>query len=136
MSCTHDWYSSYSSLCVPVVPSVLLDVQYRMHPAISRFPAQEFYDSALINGTEDLLGNVSPGLDPPKSKHLINDSVTGNRPSVVFIDHTGNESMKGRSRVNVMEGHIVASVVEDLLLNNKVGYFPDPVLGRIKYKNK
>ena len=101
----------------------MLDVQYRMHPAISRFPAREFYDSALIDGTMDLLGNISPGLDPPDSKHLINNSVTGNRPSVVFIDHTGNESMKGRSHVNVMEGHIVASVVEDLLLNNEVGYF-------------
>lgn len=100
----------------------MLDVQYRMHPAISRFPAQEFYDSALINGTEDLLGNISPALDPPNSKHLINNLVTGHRPSVVFIDHTGNESTKGRSHVNVMEGHIVASVVEDLLLNNKVGY--------------
>ena len=100
----------------------MLDVQYRMHPAISRFPAQEFYNSALINGTEDLLGNISPALDPPNSKHLINNLVTGDRPSVVFIDHTGNESSKGRSLVNVMEGHIVASVVEDLLLSNKVGY--------------
>ena len=107
---------------VPVVPSVMLDVQYRMHPAISRFPAQEFYNSALINGTEDLLGNISPALDPPNSKHLINNLVTGDRPSVVFIDHTGNESKKGRSLVNVMEGHIVASVVEDLLLSNEVGY--------------
>jgi superfamily I DNA and/or RNA helicase len=113
---------SYSSLFDPVVPSVMLDVQYRMHPAISRFPAQEFYDSALINGTQDLLGNISPGLDPPNSKHLINNLMTGHRPSVVFIDHTGNESKKGRSLVNVMEGHIVASVVEDLLLNNEVGY--------------
>ena len=101
----------------------MLDIQYRMHPAISRFPAQEFYNSALIDGTEDLLGNISPRLNPPNSKHLINNLVTGHRPSVVFIDHTGNESTKGRSYANVTEGHIVASVVEDLLLNNKVSYF-------------
>ena len=111
----------------------MLDVQYRMHPAISRFPAREFYNSALIDGTEDLLGNIAPGLEPPKSKHLINDSVTGHRPSVVFIDHTGNESFKTRSRLNVMEGHIVASVVEDLLLNNNVSNL---LLGMIKYINK
>lgn len=120
----HDYkpsWSIYSLIYVSVVPSVMLDIQYRMHPAISRFPAQEFYDSTLINGTEDLLGNIMPGLDPPKSMHLIDNSVTGHRPSVVFIDHTGNESLKGRSRLNVMEGHIVASIVEDLLLNNKVG---------------
>jgi superfamily I DNA and/or RNA helicase len=112
----------------------MLDVQYRMHPAISRFPAQEFYDSTLIDGTIDLLGNISPGLNPPDSKHLINNSVTG-RPSLVFIDHTGNESMKGRSIVNVMEGHIVASVVEDLLLNNEVGYFLIRFLEDSKYIN-
>ncbi|KAK8114122.1 hypothetical protein PG999_006191 [Apiospora kogelbergensis] len=28
----------------------LLDTQYRMHPEISRFPAQEFYDGKLLNG--------------------------------------------------------------------------------------
>ncbi|KAK8139529.1 hypothetical protein PG984_000652 [Apiospora sp. TS-2023a] len=28
----------------------LLDTQYRMHPEISRFPAQEFYEGKLLNG--------------------------------------------------------------------------------------
>ncbi|KAF8154087.1 P-loop containing nucleoside triphosphate hydrolase protein [Crassisporium funariophilum] len=101
-----------------VVPSVMLDIQYRMHPAISRFPSTEFYNFALLDGTVDMLGNITPGLDPPRSKHL-RKSKAGNSPSVVFLDHTGNESFKGRSRINVMEAHIVASVVEDLLLTNK-----------------
>jgi len=88
-----------------------------MHPDISKFPAHEFYDLALQDGTIDEVGNALPGLEPPMSTHLNNKIV---RPSVVFVDHSGNESMKGRSRVNVMEAHLVASVVEDLLLVNRV----------------
>lgn len=109
--------------CVPVyldVPSVMLDIQYRMHPDISQFPAMEFYNLALLDGTVDSVGNALPGLEPPTSMHLRHDEVKNRRPSVIFLDHTGNESFKGRSRVNISEAHIVASVVEDLLLNNLV----------------
>jgi len=96
----------------------MLDIQYRMHPDISHFPAKEFYNLALRDGTVDEVGNALPGLEPPNSRHLaIRDN---ERPSVIFLDHTGNESFKGRSRVNITEAHLVASVVEDLLLTNKV----------------
>lgn len=106
-----------------VVPSVMLDIQYRMHPAISHFPSSEFYNLTLRDGTVDSVGNVQPWLRPPNSQHLKEDSETGKRPSVIFLDHTGSESMKGRSRVNINEAHIVASVVEDLLLHNPVTKF-------------
>jgi len=98
----------------------MLDVQYRMHPAISRFPSSEFYNFTLQDGTVDSGGNVSPLLLPPSSQHLQMDVKTGNRPSVIFLDHNGFESTKDRSRVNLNEAHLVASVVEDLLLNNFV----------------
>lgn len=101
----------------------MLDVQYRMHPAISRFPSSEFYNFTLQDGTVDSVGNVQPWLHPPNSRHLKEDIETGNRPSVIFLDHTGYESMKDRSRINLNEAHIVASVVEDLLLNNPVIIF-------------
>ncbi|KAF5376100.1 hypothetical protein D9615_007758 [Tricholomella constricta] len=101
-----------------VVPSIMLDTQYRMHPAISRFPSSEFYNHALQDGTVDDDGNAHSRLSPPASQHLQADTTTGNRPSVIFIDHAGAESMKERSRVNLNEAHIVASIVEDLLLNN------------------
>lgn len=90
-----------------------------MHPDISHFPSHEFYNLALQDGTVDELGNALPGLEPPISTHLNVDNKIM-RPSVVFVDHSGNESMKGRSRVNVTEAHLVASVVEDLLLVNTV----------------
>lgn len=102
-----------------VVPSIMLDVQYRMHPTISHFPSLEFYNMSLQDGTVDAAGNVSPDLHPPLSSHLEVDTSTGCRPSVVFLDHGGSEMAKDRSRVNWNEAHIVCSVIEDLLLRNE-----------------
>ncbi|KAI6118101.1 P-loop containing nucleoside triphosphate hydrolase protein [Pisolithus sp. B1] len=102
-----------------VVPSIMLDVQYRMHPTISHFPSLEFYNMSLQDGTVDAAGNVSPDLYPPLSSHLEVDTLTGRRPSVVFLDHGGSEAAKDRSRVNWNEAHIVCSVIEDLLLRNE-----------------
>ena len=100
----------------------MLNTQYRMHPDIAKFPALEFYNLALRNGTVDDVGNALPGLEPPKSTHM-NVKSEESSPSVIFVDHGGNESRKGRSRVNITEGHLVASLVEDLLLVNKVSRF-------------
>jgi hypothetical protein len=36
------------------VPSIMLDTQYRMHPAISAFPSLTFYNSDLKDGTVHL----------------------------------------------------------------------------------
>lgn len=102
-----------------VVPSIMLDIQYRMHPTISHFPSLEFYNMSLQDGTVDAAGNVSPDLDPPLSSHLEVDTLTGRRPSVVFLDHGGSEMAKDRSRVNWNEAHIVCSIIEDLLLRNE-----------------
>ncbi|EGO20355.1 hypothetical protein SERLADRAFT_477852 [Serpula lacrymans var. lacrymans S7.9] len=102
-----------------VVPSIMLDIQYRMHPTISHFPSLEFYNFSLQNGTVDASGNTTPSLLPPLSSHLEVNLETGNRPSVVFLDHTGSESARDRSRVNWNEANIVCSVVEDLLLQNE-----------------
>jgi superfamily I DNA and/or RNA helicase len=94
-----------------------------MHPDISRFPSAEFYNFSLSDGTVDSAGNVVSILDPPISSHLTANPATGNRPSLIFLDHAGSESAKDRSRVNWNEAHIVCSVVEDLLLHNKVCLF-------------
>lgn len=98
----------------------MLDTQYRMHPAISRFPASEFYNYALLDGTIDSVGKIPQSFEPPLSQHLQTNSTTGNRPPVIFLDHNGAEAVKDRSRVNLNEAHIVISVVEDLLLSNPV----------------
>ena len=114
-------------MCDAVVPSVMLDIQYRMHPTISRFPSHEFYDRAVRDGTVDAHGVVSPALLPPRSSLIpqldYQDGNGGDKPSVVFLDHVGSESMKDRSRVNWSEASIVCSLVEDLLLKNPVSSF-------------
>ncbi|KAF9050818.1 P-loop containing nucleoside triphosphate hydrolase protein [Hymenopellis radicata] len=83
------------------VPSIMLDIQYRMQPSISAFPSLEFYDLGLRDG----IGAQEP--------------LNGMRNSVVFIDHAGAESMKDRSRVNWNEAHIVMGVIEELLSSNE-----------------
>ena len=98
----------------------MLDVQYRMHPTISRFPSGEFYNNTLKDGTVDANGNIPSRLYPPESVAFPPITSATNRPSVVFLDHIGAESMKDRSRVNWNEAAIVCSLVEDLLLNNEV----------------
>ncbi|KAJ6554012.1 P-loop containing nucleoside triphosphate hydrolase protein [Mycena vulgaris] len=100
-----------------VVPTIMLDTQYRMHPGISLFPSTEFYNFSLQDGTVDANNEVFPILTPPSSAHLKEDE-NGNRPAVIFLDHAGGESMKDKSRVNQNEAAIVIGVVEDLLLNN------------------
>ncbi|KAJ7073280.1 P-loop containing nucleoside triphosphate hydrolase protein [Mycena belliarum] len=100
-----------------VVPSIMLDTQYRMHPGISLFPSSEFYNFSLQDGTVDQGGNVLPGLTPPSSVHL-KVGKDGKRPAVIFLDHAGGESLKDKSRINQNEAAIVIGVIEDLLLNN------------------
>ena len=104
------------------VPSIMLDTQYRMHPGISRFPSSEFYNYALLDGTVDSQGRIPANLLPPVSSHLGVDPKTGNRPSVIFLDHPGAEALVKRSRVNWTEAYIVCSIVEDLLRHNAVSH--------------
>ncbi|KAL4246864.1 DNA2/NAM7-like helicase [Abortiporus biennis] len=165
-----------------IVPSIMLNIQYRMHPTISHFPSKEFYDFGLRDGTVDRFGNVLKGLVPPVwgfgygrdhawnghgEKRGVGRGLskaggglgleieghggggglglevgehgvgTSNRPSVIFLDHCGFESLKDRSRVNVNEAHIVCSVVEDLLLNNESNFVSGGFLGieRTRYWN-
>jgi len=93
-------------------------MQYRMHPEISRFPSSEFYARSLKDGTVDSGGNILAQLQPPLSEHLVINTLTGDRPSVVFLDHDGLEAMKDRSRINVTDAAIVCAVIEDLLRQN------------------
>ena len=98
----------------------MLDMQYRMHPEISRFPSSEFYARSLKDGTVDSGGNVLAQLHPPVSEHLVINTLTGDRPSVVFLDHDGLEATKDRSRINVTDAAVVCAVLEDLLCRNEV----------------
>ncbi|KAK4569659.1 DEAD-box type RNA helicase [Recurvomyces mirabilis] len=82
----------------------LLDTQYRMHPAISRFPAQAFYDGLLkdgdgLAGTRERPWHASSLLAPYR-----------------FFDVKGQHSSapKGHSLVNVAEVEIAMMLYERL----------------------
>ena len=106
------------------VPSIMLDVQYRMHPALSRFPAKEFYDHSLLDGTVSARGEVVPELKPPQSKYLarrtVDDEDTDEMHNIIFLDHRHPEARKDRSVLNVGEAQLCCDIVEDLLMQNPV----------------
>jgi superfamily I DNA and/or RNA helicase len=108
---------------VPVIPSIMLDVQYRMHPTIALFPSREFYGMALRDGMVDDSGKVPDALSPPHSDLLLVNPSSGNRPSIVFLDHSGPESSVGRSKTNWTDAMVVCSIVEDILLSNPVSCY-------------
>ena len=122
VSCVFVFTIPVSTRRLPVVPSIMLDMQYRMHPEISRFPSSEFYAKSLKDGTVDSGGNVLARLQPPVSEHLVINAATGGRPSVVFLDHDGLEATKDRSKINVTDAAIVCAVLEDLLRQNEVEF--------------
>ncbi|KAF9047007.1 AAA domain-containing protein [Rhodocollybia butyracea] len=94
----------------------------RMHPAISHFPSSNFITAHAPNISPTLLppSILANGLTDLREKLADGEVRTSTRPSVIFLDHSGTESAKSKSRVNWSEAHIVASVVEDLLLKNDV----------------
>ena len=79
----------------------LLDTQYRMHPNISRWPAEKFYDGELKNSPHVLSRDTPLGLP----KWL---------PAYVFIDSkTGIErGARGQSKWNFHEASLVCDVVQ------------------------
>ncbi|KAL2757855.1 hypothetical protein ACRALDRAFT_2025559 [Sodiomyces alcalophilus JCM 7366] len=80
----------------------MLDRQYRMHPEISRFPSQEFYEGKLIDG-DDMAAlrrrpwHSSPLLGPYR-----------------FFDVEGSQEkgQRGRSLVNVQELNVAMKIYE------------------------
>lgn len=83
----------------------LLDVQYRMHPDISRFPSAEFYQSQLLDGPNMLVLNKRPWHDDyPLSPYRFFDIVS---------KHQRNELSK--SLFNPGEARVALELVEKLM---------------------
>ncbi|KAK4688511.1 carbonic anhydrase, partial [Tremellales sp. Uapishka_1] len=95
-----------------LTPSVMLDTQYRMHPAISHFPNQAFYASALKDGTSSF------HLDPPETEFLVVDPETNKRKNMTFVDHEHPESPMNKSIENYGDVEKVCDIVTDLLAKN------------------
>lgn len=98
------------------VPSIMLDTQYRMHPEISSFPSQAFYNSDLRDGIVSSRGIVKAGLEPPVTSLLEDDQKEPT--NVMFIDHDDPESAETQSIANHEEADLIRDAVADLLLQN------------------
>ena len=87
-----------------ILPRLMLDTQFRMHPDIGSFVSQAFYDGKLRNGT------------PAKDRQFIFSSFS--RPvSVLSTSNQNNrfESRSGTSYFNQTEAEYIQKIVEALI---------------------
>jgi senataxin len=87
-------------------PKHLLDVQYRMHPWISKFPVDSFYDGRITDGPNVLNRNY-------ERQHLTGPMYGSY--SFINIDD-GNESTgkRDRSLINAVEAAAVVRILQRL----------------------
>ena len=92
------------------VPVLLLDTQYRMHPAISRFSNYNFYDGKLFDGVDesDRICNAFPW---PRTNH----------PVMFYACNNGQEKKCGTSYRNIKEAKMLKEFVDHLLSNGVEG---------------
>ncbi|KDN39857.1 P-loop containing nucleoside triphosphate hydrolase protein [Tilletiaria anomala UBC 951] len=110
-------------------PSVMLNEQYRMHPAIAEFPNETFYEGALLNALR------THGIAPLHSRFFRAEMNAQSRTStsaagattaalgpthhyLSFVNHTGTERKVDDSVQNRAEAKLTMQVVVDLLLRN------------------
>uniref|UniRef100_A0ACD5YSH0 Uncharacterized protein n=3 Tax=Avena sativa TaxID=4498 RepID=A0ACD5YSH0_AVESA len=87
-------------------PKHLLDVQYRMHPGISKFPVSSFYGNRIADGENVLHRNY-------ERRHLIGPMYG----SYSFIDIEGGKESSGKhdkSLINTIEVAVVTRIVQRL----------------------
>ena len=89
----------------------LLDTQYRMHPEISLFPSQAFYDGKLLDG---------PGMATSRTQPWHESQVLG---PYRFFDVQGvhQSAPKGHSLINVAELEVALQLFDRLMRDYK-GY--------------
>ncbi len=83
---------------------VTLDIQYRMHPAIAKWPFKEFYHGEVKNGV------AHSDRSPVKTSF---SSCRG--PTMQFLSIEGYEEPRGNSYCNPNEVEICAALVRDIL---------------------
>ncbi|PVH99244.1 tRNA-splicing endonuclease-like protein [Periconia macrospinosa] len=94
----------------------LLDTQYRMHPEISLFPSQTFYDGRLLDG-----GDMAALRKSPWHKSLLLGPYR-------FFDVQGHQQAAGHSLINIAEINIALQLYRRLTsdfpsfdFRNKIG---------------
>ncbi|KAH9566591.1 hypothetical protein CY35_04G135600 [Sphagnum magellanicum] len=106
------------------VPVHFLRTQYRMHPEISQYPSQRFYNAALKNSLQT---RKLQSIFNEEEKVVINGS-TLNLGHYCFVDvgwGIEQEEAVGHSRSNYEEAQVVCSVIEGVTKALKVGCKPN-----------
>ena len=89
----------------------LLDIQYRMHPEISLFPSNAFYDSKLLDG---------PGIAKLRTRPWHQSKILG--PYRFFdVQGTQQNAPRGHSLINITEIEVALKLFERLITDCK-GY--------------
>ena len=98
--------SLFERLVAMGIKPMLLDTQYRMHPAISDFPNRTFYEGRLVDG-------ITAAERPNPAGLLWNDWEV----PMAFLPVNGDEllSPDGASKENPAEAGWVAKILENLL---------------------
>jgi regulator of nonsense transcripts 1 len=94
--------SLFERLILLGIRPIRLTVQYRMHPALSEFPSNTFYEGALQNG-------VTLAERTPPAHELLNWPVPG-RPMYFYIS-SGAEEMSGSGTSYLNRGEAQVSVL-------------------------
>ena len=95
---------------------IRLQVQYRMHPCLSEFPSNMFYDGSLQNGVSDI-DRIRPEVDFPWPDP--------SNPMLFLSTYGGEElSTSGTSYLNRAEAIVVEKAVTKFM---KGGVFPQSI---------
>jgi regulator of nonsense transcripts 1 len=95
---------------------IRLQVQYRMHPSLSEFPSNMFYEGTLQNGVSDI-ERILPGIDIPWPNP--------SRP-MFFLISNGSEEI-GSSGTSFLNRTEAASVEKLVTLMLRTGIVPDQI---------
>ncbi|KAK8956058.1 putative helicase MAGATAMA 3 [Platanthera guangdongensis] len=85
---------------------MMLNVQYRMHPSISKFPNSNFYDNKIHDGE-----NV---LHSTYMRHYLSGPLYGPYSFINIVRGKENGDKHGRSKKNMIEAAAVVKIVEQL----------------------
>ncbi|CAH1428983.1 unnamed protein product [Lactuca virosa] len=104
--------SLFERLVMLSVKPIRLQVQYRMHPSLSEFPSNSFYEGTLQNGVT-INERQSPGIDFPWP--------VPNRPMFFYVQMGQEEiSASGTSYLNRTEAANVEKIVTTFLRSGVV----------------
>jgi DNA polymerase III delta prime subunit len=101
--------SLFEKLINKGIKPVMLNTQYRMHPSISFFPSQNFYNSLLLNGIGDKHRPPILGFPWPNPNIRVS-----------FVNVTGDEEMEGSSYFNRLEINMVLDILIKIFNYNTV----------------